>query len=81
MGQLNHFIYLFIYFCFLRAPPTACGSSQARGQIGATAAGIHHSLSNAGSQLSLQPAPQLTAMQDSPPIEQGQGSKLHRHGY
>ena len=33
-------IYLFI---FSRAAPTACGGSQARGQIGAAAAGLHHS--------------------------------------
>ena len=33
--------------------------SQARGQIGATAAGLHHS--NAGSKPRLQPASQLTA--------------------
>ena len=37
--------FLFVHFCFLlfRAAPTAYGHSQARGQIGATAAGLHHS--------------------------------------
>ena len=55
------------------ATPAAYGSSQARGQIGAGAAGLHHSYSNVGSKLSLQPTPWLTAMLDSQPPEQGQG--------
>ena len=43
-----------IYFCvclfaFSRATPAAYGGSQARGQIGAVAASLHHSHSNAGS--------------------------------
>ena len=36
------FLNLFI-FCLFRATPVAYGSSQARGHIGATAAGLHHS--------------------------------------
>ena len=44
--------------------PTAHGGSQARGQIGAVAAGPHHSHSNSGSELHLQPTPQLTATPD-----------------
>ena len=36
-------------FCLFRATPAACGSSQARGQIGAAAAHLHHSHSKAGS--------------------------------
>ena len=36
--------HLFIYlFLLSRAEPTACGGSQARGWIGATAASLHHS--------------------------------------
>ena len=35
----------------------AYGSSQARGRIGAAAAGLHHSESHAGSKLHLQPMP------------------------
>ena len=31
---------LFVLFCFFRASPTAYGGSQARGQIGAVAAGL-----------------------------------------
>ena len=33
----------------LRATPEAYGSSQARGPVGATAAGLYHSHSNVGS--------------------------------
>ena len=42
----------------------ARGGSQARGQIGAAAAGLHHSHSNAKSELHLQPTPQLVEMLD-----------------
>ena len=54
----------FVLFCFglFRAP--AYGSPQARGQIGTTAAGLHHGHSNAGSKPCLQLASQLTAMPD-----------------
>ena len=43
--------YLFIYFVFgpFRATPAAYGGFQARGQIGAVAAGLHHSHSSARS--------------------------------
>ena len=37
-----------IFFFFFRAAPTAYGSLQARGRIGASAAGLHH---NGGSKL------------------------------
>ena len=36
-----------------RAAPAAYGGSQARGRVGAIAAGLHHSHSNAGSELHL----------------------------
>ena len=39
-------------------------SSQARGRIGATAAGLCHSNSNSGSEPCLQLTPELTAMPD-----------------
>ena len=45
--MLFNLIYLFIFL--FRASPAAYGNSQARGQIGATAAGLHHSHSNARS--------------------------------
>ena len=35
---------LFLFVCLFRAAPEAHGSSQARGQIEAVAAGLHHSL-------------------------------------
>ena len=61
--------------------PVAYESSQARGRIGAAAAGLHHSHSNAGSELSLRSTPQLTATSDPQPTDRGQGSNLHPHGY
>uniref|UniRef100_A0A480GQZ8 Uncharacterized protein n=1 Tax=Sus scrofa TaxID=9823 RepID=A0A480GQZ8_PIG len=48
----------------LRATPEAYGGSQPRGLIGATATSLRHSRSSAGSELRLQPTPQLTAMPD-----------------
>ena len=59
--------YFIIYFCpfaFSRAAPETYGGSQARGLIGAVATGLHHSYSQMGSKLHLQPAPHLTATPD-----------------
>ena len=39
----------FFFFCLSRAAPEAYGSSQARGRVGALAAGLHHSHTNTGS--------------------------------
>ena len=54
----------FFFFVFLFAIPWATaeayGGSQARGLIGATASGLHHSHSSSGSKLCLWPTPQLT---------------------
>ena len=65
---MNTFFSLsFLIFCpfvFSRAAPTAHGGSQARDLIRTAAAGLHQSHSNAGSELSLQPAPQLIATPD-----------------
>ena len=58
-------MYLFIYFCCFRATPEVYGSSQAKGPIGAAAAGLNHSHSNVSSELRLQSTPQLTTMLDS----------------
>ena len=41
--------FFFFFFSSLGKPPMVCGGSQARGQIGAVAAGLHHSHSNAKS--------------------------------
>ena len=87
--QKFHFIYLFLFFIiifflsfvFSKSAPMAYGSSQARGQIGAVAAGLRQSDSNTGSEPRLQPTPQLTATQDPQPTERGQGTNLHPHGY
>ena len=59
-------MYVGMYACILvfRAAPAANRGSQARGPIGATAAGLHHSHSNAGSEWHLRPTPQLTATPD-----------------
>ena len=48
-------------FFFFRDAGAAYGSSQARGQMGATAPCLHHSHSNVGSKLCLRPTPQLAA--------------------
>ena len=62
------FVFSFLLFSFLffliRAAFVAYGSSQARSRIGAVAAGLRHSHSNAGSESSLHPTPQLTATMD-----------------
>ena len=63
----HHFylcITFFFFFCIFRAASMAYGCSQARGQIGAVAAGLHHSHSNKGSKPCLQPIPQLTVTLD-----------------
>ena len=44
--------FFFFFFLLYRAALPAPTGSQARGRIGATAAGLHHSHSNAGSKLS-----------------------------
>ena len=56
--------FLFFFIFFFRAAPIACGGSQARSQIRAIAASLHHSHSNAGSEPHLRPTPQLTVMLD-----------------
>ena len=68
-------------FAFFRASPMAHGSSQTRGLIGAAAASLCHSHSNARSKPHLQLTPQLTAMPDPYSTEKGQGSNLCPHGY
>ena len=45
------FFCLFVYFLLFRAAPAACGGSQARGPIRATAAGLRHSHSNTRSSI------------------------------
>ena len=57
-------VFLFVCFCLFMATPAAYGGSQARDLIRATAAGLHHSHNNAGSEPRLQTTPQLTAKPD-----------------
>ena len=54
----------FFFLLFRTAPVVAYGSSQTRGPIGATAANLYHSHSNARSEPHLQPTPQLMATLD-----------------
>ena len=54
----------FLFFCLFRATAVAYGGSQARGLIGAVAAGLLKSHSNAISKLRLQLTPQITARPD-----------------
>ena len=70
--QENFIFFLFIYlfvclfiYLFFRAAPLAYRASQARRQIGATVASLHHGHSNTRSKLRLQPTPQLTATPDA----------------
>ena len=64
--QVKRFFLLLFFglFVIFRAAPMAYGSSQARGLIRATAAGLHHSHSNAISEPCLWPTPQLMARPD-----------------
>ena len=62
--DFSFFFFFFGLFAISRAASTAYGGSQARGQVGAVAAGLHHSHSNMGSEPRLQPKPQLTATPD-----------------
>ena len=55
---------LFLFLLLFRAAPAAYRGSQARGLIGATAAGLLQSYSNARSQPRLRPTPRLTATPD-----------------
>ena len=68
INDVEHFLLFFVLFCFafffFWATPRACGGSQARGRIGATAASLHHSYNNARSEPCLQLTPQLTATPD-----------------
>ena len=60
---IKGFLYVFTYL-FFRASFAAYGSSHTRSLIRAGAAGLHHSQGNTGSEMHLQPMPQLVAMPD-----------------
>ena len=61
------------FFFSFRVASQACGHSQARGQIGAVAAGLHHSHRNTSSELCLQTTPQLTVTPDLNPLSEARG--------
>ena len=69
------------FFFFSSAASLSYRNSQARGRIGAAAAGLCHSHSQARSELHLWPTPQLTTTPDPWPTECSQGLNLHPHGY
>ena len=48
-NDLPALVFVILFFFFFGATSVAYGGSQARGQSGAAAAGLHHSHSNAGS--------------------------------
>ena len=64
VSHLFTFLFIFLSFCPFRAAPAAYGGSQARGRIGATAADLHHSLSNARSEPRLRATLELMATPD-----------------
>ena len=66
----------FFIFLLFKAAPSVCGSPQARGWITATTASLYHSHSQCR-----WPKPHLTATPVPWPIEWGQASNLHPHGY
>ena len=57
-------LFFFVFFAFSGAAPMVYEGSQAMGRIGAVATGLHQSHSSAGSELRLQPTPQLRAAPD-----------------
>ena len=63
------FVFVFVFVLLFRAAPMAYESSQAKGRIRATAAGLHHDHNNEGSEPPLPPTPQLMAMPDPSPTE------------
>ena len=62
--QLKYKEFFVCLFLLFRTALEAYGGSQARGRIGAVAAGLHHSHSNAGSEPCLRPILQLMATPD-----------------
>ena len=75
LSGLGKFIFSF------GSAPAAYGGFQARGRIGAATASLRDSHSHARSEPHLHPTPQLMAMLDPNPTEQGQGWNLPPHGY
>ena len=68
LGGFLVFVFVFCLFVFFRAAPEAYRGSQARGRIGAVAAGLHHT--NGRSKPCLRPTPQLTQCQILNPLRE-----------
>ena len=69
-----------IFFLFFITTPMAYGSSQTRGLIGASDAGlVYNHSNNTESKPHLRPTLHLVAMPDPWPSEWGQGLNLHLH--
>ena len=62
--------FFFLFFLLFSSIPGVYGSSQARGGIGAVAADLHHSHSNARSEPLLLLTPQLMAMPNPDPLSE-----------
>ena len=71
----------FFFSCFVGPHPRHMEVPRLGVKTGATAAGLHHSHSNVGSKLRLQPTPQLMATLDPQPTEGGQGLNSNPHGF
>ena len=77
---MGFFFLFFFFFALSWAAPAAHGGSQARGQVGAVAASLRQSYSNAGCEPHLRYTPQLPAMPDPLPTKQGWGLNSQPHG-
>ena len=72
------FFFFFLSFCLFLGPHREV--PRLVFELGVVATGLCHSHSNVGSELPLGPTPQLMAMLDPQPTEQGQGSNPQPHG-
>ena len=72
---------IFFFFFFLGLHPQHVEVPRLGGLIGAVAAGLCHTHSNARSKPHLWPTPQLRATLDAYPAERDQGSNPQPHGF
>ena len=80
ISLFSFFLFLFCLFDFLGLYLRHMEVPRLEGLIGAIGASLHHSYSNARSELHLWPTPRLMAALDPQPTEQGQGSNPRPHG-
>ena len=73
------FFFFFVFLPFLGLLPRAYGGSQARGPVRAAATGFTRVTTTWDPSCICNLHPQLTAMSDPQPTEQGQGSNLQPH--